>query len=187
MVKQKVGQQAHIRDNMSQPTAQHKKGIENNQAQVMIRYFFLKSNFDTALSPLPYFQIHYPIFLKKGVSVRKTKSQVEFKNTHLSFSFIYPHIIVFRQVRYSEKFSLKIFTDPSRWEIIGIAGDIQITHTVLFRQQKEQFAGFCSIMISSVFLINTISDMPHIVKAVIISDPQCTMPHNSSLPVADQK
>ena len=34
MVKQKVGQQAHIRDNMSQPAAQHKKGVKNNQAQI---------------------------------------------------------------------------------------------------------------------------------------------------------
>ena len=34
MVKQKVGQQAHIRDDMFQPAAQHKKGVENNQAQI---------------------------------------------------------------------------------------------------------------------------------------------------------
>ena len=34
MVKQKVGQQTHIRDNMFQPAAQHKKGVENNQAQI---------------------------------------------------------------------------------------------------------------------------------------------------------
>lgn len=42
MVKQKVGQQAHIRDNMSQPTAQHKKGIENNQAQVNDKILLLE-------------------------------------------------------------------------------------------------------------------------------------------------
>ena len=30
----KVGQQTHIRDNMFQPAAQHKKGVENNQAQI---------------------------------------------------------------------------------------------------------------------------------------------------------